>query len=111
MMKGTFPSNKVIAEAFARVRPELVKRYGRSENCSLGQVKRTVEDLTIPQEVFPYVFAEFLSEADSQEIAKEFPGTNWEEVLNRSGRIVSGSVRTSSGGASFYESHEGFPDE
>ncbi len=108
---NTFPSNKVITEAFARVRLELVKRYGRSANCSLGQIKRTVEDLKIPKEAFPYVFAVFLSEADSQDISREFPGANWEEVQNRSERIVLGSTRTRSGGGNFYESNEGSPDE
>lgn len=107
-MNDAAPSHKTIAEAFFKIRPELVKRYGRSENCSLGQVRRTVGDLNIPKEILPYVYAAFLSKEDFQQILTEFPSVNWTEIRRQNAGINLGPNHTNGSGESFYESHEGF---
>jgi len=87
-MKKAHPKDESIKEALCLLSNELLRRYGRSADCTQGQMSTAVADLKIAQDVLPYVYAVFLSEEAFLQVRHQSPATVWEEVENRSGRLL-----------------------
>lgn len=78
----------MIAKALSRALPELVKRYGSDTNSTKAQLARTCADLSIADEVYPYLCAACLSVGELAIARTEMTGVNWEEIMNRAKRMV-----------------------
>ena len=78
----------MIRKALSRTLPELVRRYGRDKDCTKDQLARTCDDLSISDDVYPYLCAACLSSEAFALSTTEIPSVNWEEVKNRATRIA-----------------------
>lgn len=87
-MIRTYPSNYAIGKALKKILPELSKRYGGFERCTQQQVLKTCVDLKIKKKVRPYIFASCLNPDDLKVMINDMPILNWEEIINRSSRMV-----------------------
>ena len=104
-MRDDNPSDRKIRKDLFRMEPELIRRYGRAEGCTLGQLVRTADDLKTSQIVYPYLCAAFLSEEALRGVMAEMPNENWEEIKERAKRIGTEFARRGSPFSDrFYES-------
>jgi hypothetical protein len=103
-MHDAIPSNSTIKTAYGQFAASLVKRYGSSRGCTRAQVRKTADALALPQEVFPYLCPAFLAAEDYQALQKEMGSINWEEVENRSERIMRELIHTRHTDDDFFES-------
>ena len=108
-MHDAKPSNRVLKDAFKRLLPVLVERYGHSEGCTHAQDRKTVRDLGIPEDAFPYLCASFLSKEEYRLIQGAMPSIHWNEVEKRSERLLREIQSAKVTGDSFYESGLGWP--
>jgi hypothetical protein len=86
-MQNAYPSDRMIRKDLFRMAPELIRRYGRTKDCTRAQVMRTITDLKTSKSVYPYLCAAFLSDGALRSIRGAMPNVNWEEVKNRATRI------------------------
>ena len=108
-MHDAKPSNRVLKKEFRRLLPALVERYGRSEDCTLAQVRKTVQDLETPEDAVPYLCAAFLSKEEYRSIQVTMPSVHWDEVEKRSERLLREILNERVTGDRFYESGLGWP--
>jgi hypothetical protein len=83
--------------------PELLLRYGRQKDCTWLQIKKTADDLQTAEDTFPYLCAAFMAETDWRSFQATIQNVNWEEVRNRTDRLVFELSKKSATG-NFYES-------
>jgi len=81
-------SDRAVARGIVTVAPELMKRYGRLEDCTLAQVEATARDLGTARSLLPYLFAAFLGRDELKALEAHMPGVNWNEVERRIDRIL-----------------------
>ena len=102
-MHDTKPSNRVLKKAFRLLLPVLIERYGRSEDCTHAQVRKTVQSLGTPEDAFPYLCAAFLRKEEYRSIQGTMPSVHWDEVEKRSERLLREIRNEKITGDSFYE--------
>ncbi|HTS18740.1 MAG TPA: hypothetical protein VMP11_14290 [Verrucomicrobiae bacterium] len=108
-MHAASPRDSTIKKAFVQLSAELIKRYDRDSGCTRGQLTKTAKDLAVADDIFPYACAALLKEEDLRSLKGGMTSVDWEEVENRTQRIVGEIVRAKVTGDRFYESHLGWP--
>jgi hypothetical protein len=80
-------SDRAIAHGILTVSPELLRRYGRIEDCTRPQIEATAKDLRIDAAIHPYLLAAFLGKEELRKSENQAPGTDWREIEDRVDRI------------------------
>ena len=76
-----------IAQQILTVSHELMRRYGRIEDCFRGQILATAAELGVDAHYTPYLLAAFLGKEELRKSENQPPGTDWKEVEQRVDRI------------------------
>lgn len=97
------PSVKELARWVKTLGPELHRRYGLEGGCTHQQVAKTAADLGIGGKILPYMYAAFVHEDELPAVRAQMPEVNWEEVDERSSRVIDGLQHTS-----HYDEEDGF---
>jgi hypothetical protein len=80
-------SDREVAHGILTVSPELMRRYGRIEDCTRPQIEATAGELKVDAGLLPYLLAAFLGREELRKSENQSPGTDWKEVEDRVDRI------------------------
>jgi len=100
-------SDRAVAEGIVTVAPELLRNYGRIEDCTQAQVVAMSRKLKVSRAKEPYLCAAFLGRDELKSLEARMPGVNWGEVEQRIDRILIELPHEDLVGSHFHESwHE-----
>jgi hypothetical protein len=69
-----------LAHCIPQVSAELMKRYGRIEDCTEAQIEATARMMKVSADLTPYLFAAFMGRKDLAQSEKRSPGVDWPAV-------------------------------
>ena len=87
-----------------KIWPELSKRYGEDlGEFTRPQIKMTVAEMGMSEDLLPYLFAAFLTEAEYKMVKAEMPAIDWLSVEKAAQEAYDSVQHTDWPRAHFYE--------
>jgi hypothetical protein len=80
-------SDRATAKKILAVSKDLMRRYGRIEDCTRPQVEATAIEMRIEPSFGPYLLAAFLGRDELRKSENQAAGIDWKEVEDRVSRI------------------------
>lgn len=77
---GSWRRYEKVARIIPQVSEELMKRYGRIEECTEAQIEATARDMNVTASLTPYLLAAFLGRRDLAHLEKGSSSVDWPEV-------------------------------
>jgi hypothetical protein len=77
---GTWRREERVARTIPQVSEELMRRYGRVDECTEAQIEATARELNVPPRLTPYLLAAFLGRKDLAQSEKRSPRVDWRDV-------------------------------